>query len=382
MIELGVDELTIVLQATSQMADVMSLEDWPNIADSIIETFLRRTGLVAIYGDMVPESRCPRGYTEALTLGEHGFYLAMAVNERQPRMGVCVRISAQALAFYIENVGEPYKLLQDACSPDDYELHLSRIDITVDYFDEGLDVTTIYRGLTDENMAVMREQVDTRTGELKLRRAASKLSGYAVSDTVPTFYLGSRKANVDALLRVYDKRLEQVEKQGTRLLRAQSCKDWVRFETSLRHGYAVQFGETMLNVADDVELGDLVASVFLQRYRFYCTTNGKWGLAPWMQSLASAVGTRSVRLFSASSRNNELAASVRYILSGSGLMPLLYKSFVIWGDDAPQAVMNWFLRKLDGFEPNADCRGWLNKNSGDYMKDYPTIDDFLTKGVS
>jgi hypothetical protein len=381
MIELGVDELTVVLQATPEMAESMSLEDWPDVADGIVKRFLGLTGLIAIYGDTMPELRCPRGYTEALTLGEHGFYLAMAVNERQPRMGVCVRFSAQALAYYVESAGEPYGLLQDALSPDDYELHLSRIDITVDYFDEGLDVTTIYRGLTDGNVAVMREQMDTRTGELKLRRTASKLSGYAVSDAVPTFYLGSRKANIDALLRVYDKRLEQVERQGTHLSRAQACTDWVRFEASLRHGYATQFGEAMLEVADDGGLGNLIVSVFLQRYRFYCTTAGKWGLASWTQSLADAVGERSIRLFSATSRNNELAASVRYILNGSGLMPLLYKAATIWGDDAPQVMTDWFLQRLDGYEPNPDCRGWLKKNCIDYAKEYSTVDDFLRRGV-
>lgn len=377
MIELGIDEMTIVLQATADALDAMSLDDWPTTADQMVQTFLGLTGLVDIYGEVVPEPRCPSGYTEALTLGEHGFYLAIAVNERQPRMGVCIRFSAQATAYFVENVGEPYLLLQSAHSPDDYDMHLSRIDLTADYVDEGLNVTDIYRGLTSGSIMVMREQVDSRTGELKERKAASKLSGYAVSDKVPTFYLGSRKANVDALLRVYDKKIEQIEKKGVRLALANSCNDWVRFEASLRHGYARQFGDALLCTGNDAELAVLVASVFLQRYRFYAASSKGAGLAPWTQSLANAIGTRSIRLSSDTSRNNDLAASLDYIVKGSGLLPLLYKSASIWGDGAPNALLAWTLGKLNDFEPNHDHRSWIKKNSADYARAFPRVDDFL-----
>ena len=359
MIELGVDEMTIVLQANADTMDAMSLDDWPGVADRMVQTFLGLTELKNIYGPAVPEPRCPNGYTEAITLGEHGFYLAIAVNERQPRMGVRIRLSAQATAFFIENAGEPYLLLQAAYSPDDYDMHLSRIELTVDYIDEGLSVTDIYRGLTSGSITVMREQADSRTSELKERKTASKLSGYAVSDKVPTFYLGSRKANVDALLRVYDKKTEQIEKKGVRLTRANSCDDWVRFEASLRHGYARQFGDALLDIENDAELAVMVASVFLQRYRFYIAGDKDAGLAPWTQSLANAIGTRSIRLSSDTSRNNDLAASLDYIVKGSGLLPLLYKSAAIWGDEAPEAVMAWILGKLNSFEPDPDHRGWI-----------------------
>lgn len=373
MIELGVDEMTIVLQATAKTKDVMALEDWPMVAEAMISEFLARTGLEGLYGELTTEPRCPCGYTEALTLGEHGFYLAIAINPRQPLMGVCVRISAQALAYYIENVGEPYLLLQAAYAPDNYEMRLSRCDIAVDYIDEGIDVTAIYQGLVSGCIEVRREQIDRSTGVLQVRRAASKLTARAEKGEFPTFYLGSRKANVDALLRCYDKRREQIEQNGTRLEKALKSKDWVRFEASLRHGYANQFGGALLAVEDDGDFGTLIGSVFLQRYRFYDGTN----LCAWTKALEDAISARSIRLFSSTSRNNDLAASLHYLAKGSGLTPLLYKAKLIWGDDAPKAICKWLRERIRDYEPNADCRRWLKKNARDYVKQYATVDEFL-----
>lgn len=101
------------------------------------------------------------------------------------------------------------------------------------------------------------------------------------------------------------------------------------------------------------------------------------GLAPWTQSLANAIGARSIRLSSDTSRNNDLAASLDYIVKGSGLLPLLYKSASIWGDGAPNALLAWTLGKLNDFEPNHDHRSWIKKNSADYARAFSRVDDFL-----
>lgn len=374
MIEVGIDEMTIVLQATDDVLDSMELEDWPKVADGITEEFLCRSGLRLALGPVVEEPRCPKGYTDAITLGFHSFYLAIAHNVRQPRMGVCVRISAQALACLVEVTSEaPYRLLARAYAPGEYSLRLSRVDLTVDYMNEGVSVTSVYRGLTSGSVAVMREQPDPRTGDVVLRRSASSLSGYAVGDAVPTFYLGSRKANVDALLRVYDKKREQEEGHGTRLHLAESLDDWVRFEASLRHSYAAQFGDAVRLAVDDAEYADLIGSVFAQRYQFY--ENGE--VAPYTEALLNSLGARLLRLSSSSSRNGDLAASLRYVRDGSGLMPLLYKSSLIWGDGAPSALLAWLLTALDFYEPNPDCRAWLRNNQADYRRSYVGVGDFL-----
>lgn len=374
MLEFGVDEMTVVLQAPESVLGSMSFDDWPDVAGIMSQSFVHNSDIRWVYGEPRPEDRCPKGYTSALTLGEHGFYLAIAMHERQPRMGVCVRISAQALAYLVEATGEgPYRMLTRAYAPDDYTMRLSRVDLTADYMDEGVEVTPIYRGLTSGAVAVMREQVDARSGEVTLRRAASKLSGYAVGEAVPTFYLGSRKANVDALLRVYDKKREQEERNGTHRERAASLADWVRFEASLRHGYAAQFGEEMRKVGGDDEFANLIGSVFAQRYQFY--EGGR--PTAWTQALLDALDGRSIRLFSASSRNGELAASLRYIRDGSGLLPLLRKVEFIWGKGALDDVIDWLLAAYSSYEPNPDCLSWMKKNASDYRGGYRSVDEFL-----
>lgn len=380
MIELGIDEMTMVLRPNEPTMDSMALSDWPAVADQIIAVFLERTGLEAIYGQTQPEARCPKGYTESITLGDHSFYLALAINEHQPLMGCCVRVSAQALAYYVEETGcEAYRLVQDAYSPDDYELRLSRIDLTSDCFDEGIDVSALYCGLTSGSILVMREQVDSRTGEVKMRRAASKLSGYAVSDSVPTFYLGSRKANVDALLRVYDKKREQLETGGNYLSKARACGEWVRFEASLRHGYASQLCEELLSVAGDADYAELIASVFSQRYQFHALTPAGFAPTQWSKKLIAAAGGAPIILRSPSSRDTSLAASLRYLRNGSGLLPLLYKGAAIWDDKAPEKMVDWLLSALNSYEPNSDCRSWVRRNAADYLKQYQTIDEFLSE---
>lgn len=379
MIELGTDEVTMVLRPDERTLAGMEFSDWVPVADRIIGSFIDRTDLESVYGEPRQETRCPRGYTESITLGEHPFYLALAVNEHQPLMGCCIRISAKALAHYVEETGhEAYRLVQDAYSPDDYDLRLSRIDLTADYLDEGIDVSALYRGLSSGGTLVMREQVDGRTGETSLRRSATKLSGYAVGDAVPTFYLGSRKANVDALLRVYDKRREQLETNGRQLSKARSCTDWVRFEASLRHGYATQICDAMIDVADDAEYARLIASAFSQRYQFHALTPSGLAPTPWSQKLIDAANGAPALLHSPSSRDTGLASSLRYLRDGSGLLPLLYKAGAIWDEDAPEKMLGWLLSSLGHYEPNADCRTWLRRNAIDYAKHYKTVDDFLS----
>lgn len=380
MIEVGIDEITIVLKVLDSQLVLLRPGDWPAQAEELINEFVNLTGLDSVFGDLRVETRCPNGYSFAFTLGTHSFYLALAFHESYPLMGICIRFSAQALSFYLENTGnEVFTLLQDAHKSSMYQLSLSRIDLTADYFNEDIDVTRLYRGISAESILVMREQLDPRSGEYKLRRTASKLSGYAVNDRVPTFYLGSRKANIDALLRVYDKRLEQIETNGVHYSRAESCESWVRFEASLRHGYAKQICDTLLLIGHSDELAMCIASVFVQRYQFHELVDGSYAPMPLTQSLINAIGSPTIRLSSPNSRNNDLLASLKYIRDGSGFLSILHKAWNIWGSEAPRAIFNWLEAEFKKSEPNKDCLYWLQNNELDYRKSYPDIDDFLSK---
>ena len=60
-----------------------------------------------------------------------------------------------------------------------------------------------------------------------------------------TFYIGSRKENSQLLLRVYNKKAEQINTNGFRLNEALECENWLRLEASmLLAAYLVEYVES------------------------------------------------------------------------------------------------------------------------------------------
>ncbi|EKC59164.1 replication initiation factor family protein, partial [human gut metagenome] len=69
-----------------------------------------------------------------------------------------------------------------------------------------------------------------------------------------SIYIGSRAENAQSLLRVYDKKSEQISNNGFRLDEALQCDSWVRFEASYRGNYAHQITEQLEHITDDVSV--------------------------------------------------------------------------------------------------------------------------------
>lgn len=75
MVELGIDEFTLVLQVNPDFMGVYDDGGWPEIAKSILDDFADRTGLITCLGRAIPEEKKPAGYFEGYTFGKHSFYL-------------------------------------------------------------------------------------------------------------------------------------------------------------------------------------------------------------------------------------------------------------------------------------------------------------------
>lgn len=97
ILELGVDECTIVLQMNDDQFTIDESFDWIETAGVIIEKFISKADFISVYGEPIPEKKAPKGYTDAVTFGEHPFYLAIAYHDLIKSMGVIVKFSAQAL---------------------------------------------------------------------------------------------------------------------------------------------------------------------------------------------------------------------------------------------------------------------------------------------
>ncbi len=379
MLELGVDEITLVLQVAPAYRHLLGIEGWEDVAVRMIGTFAELAGFQDVYGERFDEPRVPQGYTMGYHYGDHPFYLATAFHEYQPDFGCIVKFSAQALDYYCEKTGmKAYQLVQ-AVESDLYTIRASRVDMTADYIDEGIDTSVIYQSLMDGSVSLSREYVAKATGETKYRRMQTNFRGIIDGQEVPTIYIGSPKSN--GMLRIYNKKLEQIQRSGTKLEKARRCDDWVRFEGVFKNEYAHKLGEELSKVSNDDEFAELIAVTLLNKYRFMSVADGDPdGLTDYSQMLDDSIGNASYCLRGSTNKNYDLARSVAYVYGGSGIMGTFYKIKEIWGADAVVEFMEYLLDSLKpDYLPSASCVEWIKKHKGAYQESYPSFSDFISE---
>lgn len=377
MLELGIDELNFVLQpAHDDVGDDLGLYTWPDLAAYMIATAADAMEFGAVFGAARELSKRPAGYGEAVTYGEHGFYLGAAFNPGSPSMGVIFTLSAQALAWWRERTGrEAWELLQLVQSQGLYIVRVSRIDLTADFLDDGISVQDIHDDLLSGDLTAHRRQTG-KGGAVQVRAWSWKPCGYVSGGEVETVYLGSRAANTGGFLRVYNKKREQEKTQGAYLAKARGCADWVRFEARLLTDNAHSFGYELAKCSSNDDMKRLVAHVFSDRYIFREADTGS--LAPWSAALAAVAGNPSaVLLSSPSTRNHDLAAKLDHVADSSGLISLLHRVRGIWGDDAPELVMAYLLALAEDRPPTRETRAWVTAYADVYRREFLSVDDWI-----
>lgn len=382
MVELGIDEITLVLQAPDVKKTLISINDWRDVAESIISRFERQADLETVFGKRSIEKKPPAGYTVGYRYGSHSFYFCVAYHDVSISMGTIIKFSATSLDYYLEATGLKIHEFLQKVKHSDYEQRLSRIDLTADYIDEGIDISAIYQDLMDSKVAIFREQYNSRLGKMEYRRITMKYEGILVKDVVQSLYVGSVKSN--SRLRVYDKRIEQIVNKGNKLDKALQCKNWIRFEGVFRNEYAHQLSSALMKIKSDGELGNLIALTLYQKYLFMYTDNGV-AIAPtkYTQMLIDCVSNKNFKLRASLTRNYDLTRNITYLLDGSGIMNTLYKLQIIWGMDSVLWLLKYISEKLqDDFIPSDDCRYWLKHNLTDYQSNYPDFEKFLKENLS
>lgn len=369
MIELGIDEVTLVLQ----LQDKTKLHSnnafqWDSEARNIIFDFENLSNIVGILGEANYDINAPEGYTVAMTYGVHNFYFCVAFHPLQPVMGVIVKFSAQSLDYYLDKTKiKLYNFLQIINASSIYNLSCLRIDLTADYYNEIINVTTIYRDLENERIALFRQYLSKQTGELCFRKTKLVYQGIIKQNEIPTIYIGSSKSN--ARLRIYNKKREQIEKTGTKYQRAIDSIDWTRFECVLRHRFALQFVEALLSVEDDNEYADMIARTILQKFTFFYVENGVIEKeTEYTKKLVDSIEDEYLVLRSPSSRNFDLDKSIYHLFYGSGYISVLKKIKAIFGGQAVITFLEYVADNLDHFDTSVDCLLWMKKNVSDYKK--------------
>lgn len=372
MIRLGIDEITVVLVG---IKNSLKMWDWTDYAHHIIGTVELRLRIPEVLGPRENADKLPSGYTIGYKYGTHDFYFSIAYNEEMFSMGVIMRFSASALAYYISHYAKMYncpdynvaELLRLAdCPVHSFRARLSRIDFYADYINESVDVNTIYNQL-------MRGNQEVRFASGRINH--SRRRGYSENNITSTFYLGSKR-KADALLRVYDKRKEQIETSGYHYKEAIHYDSWVRFEAEYKGKYAHQITDTLKRSAiDNTSLADVIISGILDKYSFYYVKSGK--PTKFTKALIDLVGNGLYHIESRERIDWSLEGSFQHILHGSGLFSFLYKIEKIYGVDA---VEKFWKRLHEYYEvnyfPNERTLEWI-ENVGEFYEGRDHVVDRL-----
>ena len=306
------------------------------------------------------------GYNQCIDFDS--FNILLCYHSDLPNMGVYLKFSGQGLKEYMkmrDERGDPIsyiELVQQFMKIKDYfggEARVSKVDFAIDFIDEGLYVDHIHKEL--QQSSIQSGVFDKKSNKLKLRKNNSKISTHAVNNEVQTIYVGSRKNKGNSLLlRIYDKKIEQISKRGIFYLQAKESSDWVRFEASFRQKYANQIGEDILQCSNNQELAGLIFRRITDKYQFYHETGEAWIITKVMLAYAN---NDFDLLQTNPTRKNDLVTTYYYLLKNSGLESFMFKLQNIYDDpvidDFFDAVKQHFKNE---YEPSKDTLSFLSKN--------------------
>lgn len=352
----SIDEVTFVIKPTEDTIGEYP-ERWNQTAPQIAEIIAEKLKLPLLLGDYsLPEQRLPAGYTDGFAFKNMPYYFSIAWHYRNYTMGIIVKFSASALSHYKQVYKEYYNeaidvnIMAKLLNEEYWELRLSRIDLAIDYFNYDMTVNELYQGIKNKQILILNHNG---------RKNISNISAQEVNGVAQTIYIGSKKKNIQTLLRIYNKYQEQLDNRGRYVHVVNLCDSWIRMEASYKGTYSNQILALLLTISNANELSQLIVNKMIDKYGFY---NSEDGLPiPFTKDLFVGSG-RFPELESLSSRNNYLLATISYIMKGSGLFPLLKKIEEIWGVEARN---HFIIRLIQEYEwnyiPNQDVELWLNK---------------------
>lgn len=378
---LGIDEFTLVLFSPNKTR----FDLWHKKAEKMILIFLRLSGLLDMQeqiGTFVKGAGgYVKGYSHGYSISNKPWYASIAYND-DPNMGVCFRFSALAYSyyrtFYESLFGTEiniHSFLQLVDTPE-YTIRLSRIDFTADYFDypsiskdehQFLTVDEIYKKYLTKNIIAVND-----TG----RECAKTTSAISNNELYSTIYMGSKGRNNKRLIRIYDKRLEQIKTSGSHSNLALNCKSWIRLELKLSHAYAHNLTEVLLNISSTEELQSYIAKVIIEKIRFIETESLK-NLKISEDILKISASVKNKVLVLEKPKDNSLYKSLNYLLSDSGLMSNLYKIQKVWSEKEVKFFLNYiedyffnyFLKETDKSNNRQETKLFIAKHK-DLLKSY------------
>lgn len=365
----SIDEFTFVIKPTEDTVGEYP-NNWNQIALSLAETIDQKLSLSILFGSYVSLKTSPAGYTDGFTFENLPYYFAIAWHEFNFTMGIIIKFSAFALSHYRATYQDFYDKAIDVhniaqmLDDDYYELRLSRIDLAVDYFNYDMTVNDLYQGLKTKKYILTTH---------KGNKNRSIISAREIDGKAETIYIGSKKKNVNALLRIYDKYQEQLDNRGRYMHLTQYCDTWVRMEASYKGTYSNQILALLLTIKHPQDLSKLIVNKMLDKYCFHSTDTGEPIL--FTKDLLKGFGDFPA-LASLNSRNNDIIGKILHMLKGSGFYPLLRIIEKIWGVQARNHFIIRLIQEYEvNYDPNPDVDLWINKFGNELSK--LNFEDFL-----
>ena len=202
-------------------------------------------------------------------------------------------------------------------------------------------------------------------------KKSCKLQGFAINQEVPTAYLGSVVS--DCQLRIYDKKREQIERNGSKLDYVLKYDSVVRFELALKHDLAHNLTDMLLKINNDKQLNDLILSIFLQKFYFKRAKTDK--PTAYTKKMQKALKSQQSFLLGHVNSDNDLLQRFKYMLYDSGTVSTLYKVLAIYGYDDLDQALEYIKNFVQNWNVNDDCRFWLQKHADDTAETFGSFAD-------
>lgn len=287
--------------------------NWTNDCSELKQELLTNS-LLAMNDETFEFGRL-QGYNTVTTLRFNGNETKIGFHTENPKVGVCVSFTAMAFKSLLQGLDiTAYKVYQDLYkigSDYGYTVHLSRVDVAADLFNQSFVVNDIAK------------RISRRTALIKDYRGRKNNSGieyYSTESTTNTIYIGSKKKSY---LRIYNKQQEQWDNHGSYLSLANSVENWTRFEYVLRGAYSRQFSEKLLQIRDNRSFNSLLLQTITDRYRFI---SPKGNILGFSKLMLNGIKDVTPSLFAPKTRlnNHDLVKRADYYKSpNSGLIRLV-----------------------------------------------------------
>lgn len=335
MLNFSVDELSISFTLTHDF-NLDKISDWHIACESFMALLARE---LEIDSKPIKVEKKLSAYDITYHYGLDN-PIKFAFHSVMPRSGMTLKFHSVALGRYLENhscsVYEMLRTIEALASKNNLTMRVRRIDLVADFFNEKIPtVNDLYRGLRDESIVIYDKNQNINR---------SSVNSFENNFSANTIYIGQKKS-AERFLRIYDKRVEQIENGGVHYEKAKNLYQWIRFEASYKGNLATKIGELVKSCESENDLISFIACQITNRYQFYRNGKRMELTNKLIQNIESPVPSPALTY----NKDGSLEKLKDYFKIGdSGFQGLLYQIRTLEGEQA----MEEYLDSLVDFQLN------------------------------